>query len=131
VDHGPGLQDAAWITDTSFVLTWPAGLIHVFTTTATMPFRTFRGHTGELNVVRVSPDRKLLASAGDDTIVRIWALEPLKMVVKDGGIVPAEGSVGGEDGQGCLHLLRAHKEPVMNSSWPPSRRDASEKIFIR
>jgi WD40 repeat protein len=128
VEGGPGLQDSAWITDTSFALTWPGGLIHIFSTTAPMPFRTFRGHTKELNVVRVSPDRKILASAGDDTTVRMWALEPLKMVVKDGGIVPAEGSVGGEEEQGCIHVLRAHKDPVMNCRWAPP---PSEKIFVR
>lgn len=131
MEHGPGLQDVSWITETSFALTWPGGVIHVFSTTAPMPFRTFRGHTEELNVVRVSPDRRLLASIGDDTTVRIWALEPLKMVVIDGGIVPAEGSVGGEDGQGCIHVLRAHQVTVMNCRWAPRRKGASEKIFVR
>jgi WD40 repeat protein len=131
VENGPGLQDVAWVNDTSFALTWPGGLIHIFFTTASMPFRTFRGHKEELNIVRVSPDRKLLASIGDDKTVRIWAIEPLKMMVKDGEVVPVEGSVGGEDGQGCLHVLRAHKKPVMNCRWAPPRQGSSEKIFVR
>jgi transducin (beta)-like 1 len=96
-----------------------------------MPFRTFRGHTDELNLVRVSPDRKLLASVGDDKTVRIWVLEPLKMIVKNGEVLPAEGSVGGEDGQGCIHVLQSHKESVMNCRWAPFRKDSAEKLFVR
>jgi len=130
VDNGPGLQDAVWISDSSFAVTWPGFLIHIFSTTGSMPFRTFRGHTDELNVVRVSPDRKMLSSISDDKTARIWALEPLKMTVKDGEIVPTEGSVGGADGQGCLHVLRKHKSTILNCKWAPLGRDPAERIFV-
>ena len=127
-----GLQDITWVNDTSFAITQPSDFtIRVFIVTAPMPFRIFRGHKDELNMVRVSPDRKLLATGGDDYDVRIWTIQPLKLMVVTGEFVPAEGSVGGEVGQSCLHVLRGHKASVMHGRWAPSTVETPQKIFIR
>lgn len=127
----PGLQDVAWVNDTSFAVTSTKDyLINVFIVTAQMPFRTFRGHKDDINVIRVSPDRKLLASGGDDTRLRIWALQPLKLMVVAGEFVPADGSVGGETGQSCLHILKGHDAPISNARWAPATADSPQRVLV-
>lgn len=96
-----------------------------------MPFRIFRGHDDEVNVIRPSADRKLLATGSEDCKVRIWSLQPLKLLVVVGEFVPAEGSVGGEYGKGCLHVLRGHNEPIMQMRWVPPVDHTPQRLLIR
>ncbi|CAG7847670.1 SubName: Full=Uncharacterized protein {ECO:0000313/EMBL:CCA73360.1} [Serendipita indica DSM 11827] len=111
------VADISWLTNNNFITTWTDNLIHVFTSSSTIPFRTFRGHTDEINSVRGSPDGKYIASVSDDLTVRIWNLETLRMEFKEGSLRPIAGSVGGNMGQNCIHTLRAHKSSITSCRW--------------
>ncbi|KAG8797450.1 hypothetical protein FRC16_008857 [Serendipita sp. 398] len=128
--EGENLPDIAWINDTTFACSWPGALIHVFVTTSPAIFRTYRGHTQDINLIRVTLDRKLLASVSDDKTVRIWKFEPLRLMWKSGEVWPSEGSVGGEVDQGCLHVLQGHGRSVATCKWAPPLEDGTENILI-
>lgn len=122
--------DVAWINDGSFAASWPGHRIHIFTGSSTVPFRTFSGHSDEINQIRVTVDRKLLASVSDDGTARIWSLDPLKMIWVEGSLVPAENSVGGAKGQSCLHLLAGHTGMVHACRWlQPDPDKLSDRIL--
>lgn len=107
----------AWINDGSFAASWPGPSIHIYMTTSTVAFRIFNGHEDDINAIKITLDRKLLASVSDDGTGRIWTLEPLKMVWVDSNIVPADNSVGGAPGQNCLHVLTGHEGMVHACRW--------------
>lgn len=94
-------------------------------------FRIFRGHTGEINQIRITSDRKRLASASDDGTVRVWTIEPLRITWQKGDtFFPAEGFVGGNSGQGCLHTFGGHEGIVQYCRWIPSRDDSPERLLV-
>lgn len=94
-------------------------------------FRIFRGHTGEINQIRITSDHKRLASASDDGTVRVWTIEPLRITWQKGdNFFPAEGSVGGNIGQGCLHTFGGHEGIVQYCRWIPSRDDSPERLLV-
>lgn len=109
----------------------PSPKIVVYTTEAKVPFRIFQGHSDDINLVRVTSDRKILASVSDDHDARIWALEPLRMKFENGEVVPAPGSVGGRHSQGCIHILKGHEAAVSLCVWAPKQnKDLTETLLL-
>ena len=62
--------------------------------------RTFSGHTDEVNSISWSPQKTLLASASDDSTVRLWS--------SGGDGAPAPGAVA---------VLSGHKKAAFAVTW--------------
>lgn len=60
-------------------------------------YKTFAGHTDEVNVICWSPDGSLLASCSDDSTAKIWSTE-----------------------EGLIHDLKGHLKEIYTVRWTPS-----------
>jgi transducin (beta)-like 1 len=101
--HSAPVLDVDWASDALFATASSDGLIHVCSVGGAAPVRTFAGHTDEVNAVRWSPSRGLLASASDDGTVRLWS--------SGGDGAPPAGAAG---------TLVGHRKPVYALAWAPT-----------
>lgn len=54
------------------------------------PVHRFKGHTDDVNIIKLNPSKSLLASGGDDGGVRVWSLV---------GVAPGVSSPDATDGE--------------------------------
>ncbi|ESO05786.1 hypothetical protein HELRODRAFT_77575 [Helobdella robusta] len=74
---------------------------------------TLSRHSKTVNVVRFSPDGKLLASGGDDSLIMLWQLtthEPANPAFDCDGVIPSESWT-------VVKCLRSHLEDVYDVGW--------------
>lgn len=85
--------DVDWLDDSTFASGGSDRVVHIVSLSGTKPIRTlrfvaiawsqsahphrlwYRGHTGELTMIKCNPSRTRLASCSDDATARIWNLE--------------------------------------------------------
>lgn len=101
--HSAPVLDVDWCSDSMFASGGTDKVIHLCAVGSTAPSRTFLGHTDEVNTLRWSPSKALLASGSDDSTVRLW-------------------SAGGEGAPpvGAVATLTGHKKQVYCVRWAPT-----------
>ncbi|KDQ20275.1 hypothetical protein BOTBODRAFT_62590 [Botryobasidium botryosum FD-172 SS1] len=122
--HSHCCLDVAWLDDSTFASCSMDKLIHICRLGLDAPVRTFTGHTNEINQIRFSHDRSLLASCSDDMTARVWSMDAWKDD-EDAAIpgLPSLSSLSeaGEKGKGCKWVLRGHTAGIGIVTWcPPS-----------
>ena len=101
--HNAPVLDLDWCSDTAFASGGTDKVIHLCSVGSSAPTRTFLGHTDEVNSLRWSPSKGLLASGSDDGTVRLW-------------------SAGGENAPpaGAVSTLTGHRKQVYAVRWAPT-----------
>ncbi|XP_071734988.1 WD40 repeat-containing protein HOS15-like [Rutidosis leptorrhynchoides] len=73
VVHSGPVLDADWRDNLSFASGSADFMVSVCEIGANQDFTLLIGHTGEVNCVKWSPNRSLLASCSDDSTVKVWS----------------------------------------------------------
>ncbi|KAG8920001.1 hypothetical protein FRC02_001215 [Tulasnella sp. 418] len=123
--HRASVLDANWIDSTTFVSCSVDKLIHICRLGSTEPIRTFAGHEDEVNLVRLSKDKSLLASSSDDRTVRVWDLTIWKEEGADAQKVYPPGVVD----RVLKGVLRGHDREIGSLGWCPNP-DGNEYILV-
>lgn len=102
--------------------------IHICHLGRETPMRTFEGHTNEINQIRFSYDRTLLASCSDDMTARIWSMEAWKE--GDDAAAPALNTGdAGDKSKGCKWVLRGHTAEIGILAWCPPASDSPQALL--
>ncbi len=101
--HSAPVLDLDWFSDNAFASASTDKLIQLCSVGSSAPTRTFMGHTDEVNTLRWSPSKALLASGSDDGTVRLWSA--------GGEGAPAAGAVA---------TLTGHRKPIYAVRWAPT-----------
>jgi len=91
-------------------------MVHICEIGKTQPVRTFAGHEDEVNLIRFTSDKSLLASCSDDRTVRIWNITVWK---EEGPDAPAVIPAGTVD-KACQCVLRGHTREISSMAWCPN-----------
>lgn len=115
--------DAVWFDNKTFISCAIDRQVNVCRLGEQPPIRTFIGHEDEVNLVRLSKDKTLLASSSDDRTIRVWDMS----VVKDDA--PIRPPIGQTDpAQKCV--LRGHVREVSSLGWCPSTDPAMQYLLV-
>lgn len=114
----------------------------------------FKAHAGNVTALAISPNKKIIASAGGDKMIRIWDFKGCLLYELDAHTMPPSSfsfdkgsqllASGASDKTICLWSLqdgslivqkRGHKSPVTTITFSPDGKklasgSASGKIFI-
>lgn len=105
--HSAPVLDVDWRDETTFATCSSDMLIHMTkispdTTGTSAAYRTFSGHTDEVNAICWSPSGALLASCSDDNTAKIWCPDA-----------------------GLRHDLRGHQREIYTVRWTPTGRGSA------
>ncbi|TCD68083.1 hypothetical protein EIP91_011536 [Steccherinum ochraceum] len=106
--------DIDWISDQIFASCGADALIHIWKLDSNTPFRTFAGHTKDVNQIKCNPSRTLLASCSDDGTARIWNIADLTTA---------------EPSSETARVLRGHDQAVSSILWCPKTESDAHEIL--
>jgi hypothetical protein len=104
--------DVEWLDTNTFASCSMDKLIHLCQVGKSSPLVTFVGHTNEVNQIRFSDDKTLLASCSDDMTARVWN-------VKGWGEMNGPGSSSQGREEECTWVLRGHTGEIGAITWCP------------
>jgi WD40 repeat protein len=79
--------------------------------------KKIRGHTHEVNQIRLNRHRTLLASCSDDTTVRIWEVSDWR---SEGTKTNGRFQASAPPSEFALTILSGHTEAIGSISWRPT-----------
>ncbi|KAL0951702.1 hypothetical protein HGRIS_008377 [Hohenbuehelia grisea] len=121
--HTDCCLDIDWIDDETFASCGADHLIHIMKVGMAGPIRTFSGHEHEVNQVRCSKNRKLLATGSDDHTARVWDLAFLEKA-QDTEAIPGLTTPEPEP-----RVMRGHKHCVGGIQFCPVPPDGGNDIL--
>ncbi|KAG8466521.1 hypothetical protein KFE25_007900 [Diacronema lutheri] len=95
--HTAPMLDVDWRDDDTFATCSTDKQVLVCRLGESDAYRTFSGHTDEVNCVKWGARGRLLASCSDDCTARLWSVEHAK----------------------CVHTLSAHTKELYTIKWSP------------
>ncbi|XP_031565587.1 F-box-like/WD repeat-containing protein TBL1X [Actinia tenebrosa] len=99
VFHLDPTLDVDWQNSTCFASCSTDKNVHICKIGLDKPFKTFRGHTAEINTIKWDPTGTYLASCSDDMSIKIWSLKH----------------------DFCIQDLQGHKKEIYTISWSPGK----------
>lgn len=121
--HSGSVLDAVWFDNKTFISCAIDRHVNVCRLGEQTPIRTFTGHEDEVNLVRLSKDKTLLASSSDDRTIRVWDMSAVK---EDAPVRPPAGQT--DPAQKCV--LRGHVREVSSLGWCPSTDQAMQYLLV-
>ncbi|KZT41403.1 WD40 repeat-like protein [Sistotremastrum suecicum HHB10207 ss-3] len=112
--------DVDWLDDDTFASCSADKLIHLISLDSTEPFKTYEGHTNEINQIKFNDSRTLLASCSDDRTARIWDIRGWEEHAKN----PQSPAVRG----GAMWTLEGHTDSLGSINWCPSNDENSQLV---
>jgi transducin (beta)-like 1 len=98
--HGDPALDVDWKDGTTFASCSTDKTVHICQVGKQEPFRTYKGHTDEVNAVKWDPSGTLLASCSDDCTAKVWDLT--------------------KPGTDPLHDFKQHQQEIYTVKWSPT-----------
>ncbi|KAI0639523.1 WD40 repeat-like protein [Trametes polyzona] len=122
--HDKCCLDVDWISDSEFATCGSDGLIQIMNIDNPRPLRTLRGHTGEVNQVKVNTSKTRLASCSEDGTARIWNIEDIVYGRnQNDNVVALTGHNGGIAALAWSpHTLRGEHEVLVTASFDETTR---------
>lgn len=118
--------DAVWLDTKTLISCGIDRQVHVCRLGEQVPIRSFAGHEDEINLLRLSKDRSMLASCSDDRSVRIWDLAAWQATGPD---TPTKYPVDQVDPvQKCV--LRGHVREVCSIGWCPTADGGPQHLLV-
>ncbi|GAA6037802.1 hypothetical protein JCM8097_005045 [Rhodosporidiobolus ruineniae] len=125
--HADSVLDVDWLDEQTWASASMDKTVHLLSTTRPTPLYRFRGHRDEVNAVHFSPCGTLLASASDDSTVRIHSLRSIAAIsasvaarpVKKGDSDRKIDQDAEDGGGGGVWVLEGHKGEVHQVAWHP------------
>lgn len=97
--HSAPMLDVDWRDDETFATCSTDKAILVCRLGDSGAYRSFQGHSNEVNCVKWAPGGRLLGSCSDDCTARLWSVEADK----------------------CVHTLQGHSKEIYTIKWSPVR----------
>ncbi|KAI0073703.1 WD40 repeat-like protein [Panus rudis PR-1116 ss-1] len=112
--HEACCLDVDWLSDEYFVSCGADSKIVLMKLGVATPISILTGHTSEVNQIKFSPNKKLLASCADDHTTRIWPV--------------IEGQSGLTISY-TLEVLWGHTQTVTSIAWQPPTAEGESNIL--
>ncbi|KAK1229779.1 hypothetical protein PQX77_001689 [Marasmius sp. AFHP31] len=109
--HEDCCLDVDWISDTLFASCGADQSVYILSVDEANPLKSFKGHTDEINQIKVNPSGTRLASCSDDRQTRIWNLENIS---NSADLIPGLGGFGSDSDP---VLLEGHRGSVSTIAW--------------